>query len=232
MKISALIVAIAGFAYAGGCSSPATGTTEGNSTQVTASAPAPKTKTDLSKWQRATFAGGCFWCEEAIFESITGVKEVISGYSGGHTENPTYEETGTGRTGHAEAIEVYYDSTVIKFSSLVSIYFASIDPFQVNGQGPDHGSQYRSIIFYRNPAEKAIAEHAVNVENRQGDGLSKRKVAVEVMAFSKFWEGEDYHQDYVPNHPENPYVQHESIPRLKRTQAKVLEWVDPAKMAK
>jgi peptide-methionine (S)-S-oxide reductase len=226
MKIAALIFTVAGLVSAGGCTNP-------TSTIAVADAGkkekpmAPATKAELAQWQHATFAGGCFWCEEAVFESIKGVKEVVSGYSGGHTENPTYEESGTGRTGHAEAIEIYFDSTVVSFSSLVKVFMASIDPYQVNGQGPDRGSQYRTIIFYRNPAEKAVAEKALADPRLTGQG----KVAVELKAFEKFWVGEDYHQDYVPQHPENPYVQHESIPRLKRTQAKVMDLVDPAKVA-
>jgi peptide-methionine (S)-S-oxide reductase len=183
---------------------------------------APKASTppaDLSQLSRATFAGGCFWCEEAVFEGIRGVAEVISGYSGGFTEQPTYESTGTGTTGHAEAIEVYYDSTQITFSDLLRVYFASIDPTQVNGQGPDRGSQYRSIVFYRNATEEALVRKMI--EEMSASGRYNRPIAVEVMPFKKFWQAEAYHQDYVRQHPENPYVQHESIPRRKRTHAKV-----------
>jgi peptide-methionine (S)-S-oxide reductase len=188
----------------------------------------PKTEAELAKLQRATFAAGCFWCEEAVYESIKGVEQVISGYSGGHTQNPTYEETGTGSTGHAEAVEVYYDSSVVDFPTLLKVYFASIDPTQVNGQGPDHGSQYRSIIFYRNATEKAQAEQEIAA--RAASGKYSAPIAVEVKAFDKFWKAEAYHQDYVPQHPENPYVQHESIPRLKRTQTEIKEFVKPEKL--
>ena len=105
---------------------------------------------------KAYFASGCFWCVEAVYESVKGVDEVINGYSGGHTSNPTYEASNTGRTGHAEAVEVIYDPQVISFSTLVDVYFASQNPTQVNGQGPDNGSQYRSIIFYQNDHQKQI----------------------------------------------------------------------------
>jgi peptide-methionine (S)-S-oxide reductase len=121
MKIAALIFAVAGLVSAGGCTNP-TSTTAVADAGKKEKPMAPATKAELAQWQHATFAGGCFWCEEAVFESIKGVKEVISGYSGGHTENPTYEESGTGRTGHAEAIEIYFDSTVVSFSSLVKVY--------------------------------------------------------------------------------------------------------------
>src|SRR5437868_1261050 len=102
----------------------------------------------LSKYAQATFAAGCFWHEEAMFESIKGVKEAISGYAGGTSKNPTYESIETGNTGHAETVNVYYDSSVITFPTLLKLYFTGQDPTQVNGQGPDRGTQYRSIVFY------------------------------------------------------------------------------------
>ena len=108
---------------------------------------------------RAYFASGCFWCVEAVYESVKGVEEVINGYSGGYTENPTYEASNTGRTGHAEAVEVIYDPKVVSFATLVDVYFGSQNPTQVNGQGPDRGSQYRSIIFYQDEAQKKIIDN-------------------------------------------------------------------------
>jgi len=105
---------------------------------------------------KAYFASGCFWCVEAVYESVHGVSEVINGYSGGFTKNPTYEGSNTGRTGHAEAVEVIYDPKVVSFTTLVDVYFGSQNPTQVNGQGPDRGSQYRSIIFYQNAEQKEI----------------------------------------------------------------------------
>ncbi|GAL67653.1 peptide-methionine (S)-S-oxide reductase MsrA [Jejuia pallidilutea] len=165
---------------------------------------------------KAYFASGCFWCVEAVYESIKGVDEVINGYSGGHTKHPTYESSNTGRTGHAEAVEVIYDPTVVSFSTLVDAYFASQNPTQVNGQGPDKGSQYRSIIFYQNDTQKKII-----LEKKEA--LSKKldaKIAAEVYPFQKFWIAEDYHQDYERLHPNNPYIRNVSIPRLKRFKAK------------
>lgn len=165
--------------------------------------------------EKAYFASGCFWCVEAIYESIEGVKEVISGYSGGHTKNPTYESSNTGTTGHAEAVEVIYDPDVVNFKTLVQVYFGSQDPTQVNGQGPDLGSQYRSIIFYQNKDQKKIIEEvkAGVAENHD------KPIAAEVLPFQKFWKAEDYHQDYEKNNPNNPYIQKVSIPRLNRFQA-------------
>lgn len=166
--------------------------------------------------ERAYFASGCFWCVEAIYESVKGVKESISGYSGGHTKNPTYQSSNTGRTGHAEAVEIIYDPKIVSFSTLVDVYFGSQNPTQVNGQGPDHGSQYRSIIFYQNEEQKKIIE---DKKEALGKKLNRR-IAAEVLPFQKFWEGEAYHQDYEKRNPGNPYIRNISVPRLKRFQAK------------
>ncbi|MFT5215934.1 MAG: peptide-methionine (S)-S-oxide reductase [Glaciecola sp.] len=165
---------------------------------------------------RAYFASGCFWCVEAVYESIKGVDEVINGYSGGHTLNPTYEASNTGRTGHAEAVEVIYDPTIVNFSTLVDVYFGSQNPIQVNGQGPDTGSQYRSIIFFQNDEQKQII---VQKKEALSKKLNKR-LAAEVMPFQKFWRGEDYHQNYERLHPESGYIQRISIPRLNRFKQK------------
>ncbi|WP_370476920.1 peptide-methionine (S)-S-oxide reductase MsrA [Tamlana flava] len=165
---------------------------------------------------KAYFASGCFWCVEAIYESVKGVKESISGYSGGHTENPTYAASNTGRTGHAEAVEVIYDPEKVSFETLVDVYFASQNVTQVNGQGNDRGSQYRSIIFYQNEAQKEI------ILKKKAELAKKLNatIAAEVYPFQKFWVAEDYHQDYEKLHPNNPYIQNVSIPRLNRFKAK------------
>lgn len=165
---------------------------------------------------KAYFASGCFWCVEAIYEHVQGVDEVINGYSGGHTKNPTYEASNTGKTGHAEAVEVIYDPGVVSFATLVDVYFGSQNVTQVNGQGNDRGSQYRSIIFYQNNEQKKII-----LEKR--DALSKKlneKIAAEVYPFQKFWVAEDYHQDYEKNHPSDGYILNVSVPRYERFKAK------------
>lgn len=175
---------------------------------------------DGKGFARAYFASGCFWCVEAVYESVKGVEESISGYSGGHTENPTYASSNTGKTGHAEAVEIFYDPDVVSFATLVEVYFGSQNPTQVNGQGPDRGSQYRSIIFYQNEEEKAIIEAAIDRLNRE---QYNGKIAAEVMAFERFWVGEDYHQNYERLHPYSGYIQNVSIPRLNRFKAKFPE---------
>ena len=171
-------------------------------------------------FKRAYFASGCFWCVEAIYESLNGVEESISGYSGGHTKNPTYESSNTGKTGHAEAVEIIYNPNIISFKLLVDVYFGSQNISQVNGQGNDRGSQYRSIIFYQNTEEKNIIANKIKALHKENPD---RKVAAEVMPFQKFWIAEKYHQDYERLHPNNSYIQNVSIPRLKRFQKKFPE---------
>jgi peptide-methionine (S)-S-oxide reductase len=168
---------------------------------------------------KAYFASGCFWCVEAVYESVKGVEEVINGYSGGHTKEPTYEASNTGRTGHAEAVEVIYNPNVVSFESLVDVYFGSQNPSQVNGQGPDNGSQYRSIIFYQNDIQKQIIL-------MKKEALEKKlniKVAAEIYPFQKFWVAEDYHQNFERLHPNHGYIRAVSIPRLNRFKAKFPE---------
>ena len=165
---------------------------------------------------RAYFASGCFWCVEAIYESVIGVQESVSGYAGGFTKNPTYELSNTGRTGHAEAVEVYYDPELVSFSTLLDVYFGSQNVAQVNGQGPDRGSQYRSIVFYQNETQKTLILNKIS----EIEKMQNTKVAAEVYPFQKFWKAEAYHQNYERLHPNNPYVRNVSIPRLKRFKTK------------
>jgi len=172
---------------------------------------------------KAYFASGCFWCVEAVYESVNGVSEVISGYSGGHTENPTYESSNTGKTGHAEAVEVIYDPKVVSFETLINVYYGSQNPTQVNGQGPDNGSQYRSIVFYQNKEQKDIIEKVSKEVAKDYD----KPLAAEILPFQKFWIGEDYHQNYERLHPENPYIQNVSIPRFNKFKKKFPELLKP-----
>jgi len=173
------------------------------------------TAEQLQEYETAYFASGCFWCVEAIFESVKGVKEVYSGYSGGSQKNPNYEEVSYGRTSHAEAVEVYYDPDVISFTQLVQVFFGSHDPTTLNRQGPDRGAQYRSIAFYKNNKEQKIIQDYINKlksENIYGD----RTIVTEVKPFEKFYMAEEYHQDYEKRNPNNSYIRNVSIPRLNR----------------
>lgn len=177
-----------------------------------------KKASDLSHLQTAYFASGCFWCVEAIFESVKGVEEAVSGYAGGHTENPTYQSIGTGTKGHSESVKVYYDSSIVSFETLVKVYYGSHNPTTVNGQHPDYGTQYRSILFYQNASEKAIAESFK--KELEASGEYTQPIVTEIVRLKKFFPAEDYHQDYERLNPDNPYVKNVSIPRLKKFQAK------------
>ena len=179
---------------------------------------AAKEDTDLSTLSVATFASGCFWCVEAIYESIRGVRTAISGYAGGHTTDPTYRKVNTERTGHAEAVQVYYDPAVVSYAQLVDVYFGSQDPTQINGQGPDIGSSYRSIIFYRTDEEKQIAEKAKAA--LAASGKYEKPIAAEILSITRFYEAEAYHQDYEHRHPNDSYIRNVSVPRLNRFKQK------------
>jgi len=160
---------------------------------------------------KAYFASGCFWCVEAIYESLIGVIEVTSGYSGGDTNNPTYGLVNTKLTGHAETIEVVYNPSEISFSNLLDVYFGSQNIDQINGQGPDRGPQYRSIIFYQNNKQKTIIESKIN----EIESENNLKVAAEVYPFIKFWVAENYHQNFKKNNPNHPYIKNVSNPRFE-----------------
>ena len=164
------------------------------------------------KEHKAYFASGCFWCVEAIYESIIGVNKVVSGYSGGNIPYPTYEIVNTKVTGHAETIEVSYDPKKINFSNLIDIYFTSQEIGQINGQGPDNGPQYRSIIFYQTEAQKDLIREKIKILEKN----KNLKVAAEVSAFQKFWIAENYHQDFKKKNPNHPYILRVSNPRFNK----------------
>lgn len=181
----------------------------------------PVTQKDLSKYKKAYFASGCFWCVEAVFESVKGVEEAVSGYSGGKEENPTYRQVSNGATSHAEAVAVYYDPNVVSFKTLVKVFFGSHDPTTLNRQGPDRGAQYRSIAFYQDKNEKKIIE--AYIKKLETEKVYENPIVTQVVKFEKFWEAEEYHQNYEKRNPEDGYVKNVSVPRLKRFQKKFPE---------
>ncbi len=181
---------------------------------------------DLSKYRQATFAAGCFWHEETLFESIKGVVTAVSGYAGGTKVAPTYEDVETSTTGHAETVDVYYDSSKISYATLVKIYFeAQEDPTQVNGQGPDEGPQYRSIAFYRNESERVVIENYISVLNKSGK--YKKPIAAEVKPVAMFWPAEGYHQHYINTHFDESYVSNVSIRGIAHFQSANPELIKP-----
>lgn len=183
---------------------------------------------DYKDYSVATFAAGSFWQMEALFESINGVKEVISGYAGGTADNPTYETVKTGTTGYAEAVMIYYDPKVVGYATLAEAFFAAQDPTQVNGQGRDHGSQYRSLAFFRTPFEKQVIDNQVRGIN--ASHKYKSPVATRVIQFTKFWIAEDNQQDYIKKNSGKStadYIHVISIPAIKKFQKQYPQLIKP-----
>lgn len=173
--------------------------------------------------QTAYFASGCFWCVEGIYESVEGVAEAEAGYAGGDKTDPTYTEVCSGTTGHAETIKVYYDSTVVSFGELVDVFFNSHDPTTANQQGPDKGTQYRSIAFYQNSLEKEIIQEKILT-------LLTEKVygtiTTEVKELDTFYIAEDYHQNFVERNQKHPYVNSVSKPRIDKFKEKMPDVIE------
>jgi peptide-methionine (S)-S-oxide reductase len=161
----------------------------------------------------AVLAGGCFWGVEAVFESLRGVKDVVSGYAGGSAADAQYEIVGSGRTGHAESVRITYDPAQISYGKLLQVFFAvAHDPTELNRQGPDWGTQYRSAIFYMSAEQKQVAEAYIEQLNRAK--VFRHPIVTKVTALPAFYPAEDYHQDYIQHHPDNPYVVYNDLPKL------------------
>lgn len=166
--------------------------------------------------ETAIFGGGCFWCTEAVFKMMRGVSKVVPGYAGGTTENPTYDQVSTGTTGYAECVKIEYDPAAVRYSDLLTVFFGSHDPTTVNRQGPDVGTQYRSVIFYTTTEQKAEAEAyiaRINASNERG-----APVVTDVQPLTVFYEAENYHHDYFAKHPGNPYCDIVINPKLEKVQ--------------
>lgn len=174
----------------------------------------PGTKEKTANEAVATFSEGCFWHTEIVFQSLVGVRDAVSGYAGGSDGNPDYDKVSSGETGHAESVNVYYDPAKISFETLVKAFFASHDPTQLNRQGNDEGTQYRSIAFFRNENEKQVIEK--EIQRLKDEKKYSDKIVTEVKPFTKFYPAEDYHQEYILHHPDNPYVRNVSIPDFQR----------------
>ncbi len=162
----------------------------------------------------ATFGGGCFWCTEAVFEKVKGVDKVISGYSGGFVQNPTYKQVCTGQTGHAEVIQLTYDPSVISYQELLEIFWKTHDPTTLNQQGPDYGPQYRSVVFYHDQEQKKIAEQ---YKKQLDDSKTFRKpIVTEISAYSNFFPAENYHQDFYELNKRYPYCVRYVGPKINK----------------
>ena len=167
-----------------------------------------------SNLETATLAGGCFWCLEAVFDELKGVESVESGYSGGHTESPSYRDVCTGTTGHAEAVQVRFDPAVLSYRDLLSVFFVIHDPTTPNRQGADVGTQYRSAIFYHSEDQKLAAEALIQELDQQR--IWDAPIVTEVAAFEKFYLAEDYHQEYFTRNPLQPYCMAVVAPKVSK----------------
>jgi len=166
------------------------------------------------KYDTATFGGGCFWCIEAIFEQIKGVKEAVSGYAGGSAKDPTYEQVCGGNTGHAEVVRVVYDPEIISYKELLLIFFSSHDPTTLNRQGADAGTQYRSVIFYHNLQQKSTAETIIKILTEQK--VYENSIVTQLLPDTDFYPAEKYHQQYYDNNAAQPYCRVVINPKLDK----------------
>lgn len=169
-----------------------------------------------SKTEFATFGGGCFWCVEAVFELLPGVKSVVCGYAGGHVRQPTYEQVCTGTTGHAEVVRIEFDPAVVSYARLVEVFFEAHDPTTLNRQGADEGTQYRSVIFYHDAAQKAVAEQVRAAAQAHFDD----PIVTEISPLTEFYPAESYHQDYFRNNPTKGYCAYVIRPKVTKLQQK------------
>ena len=168
----------------------------------------------MENLEKATFGSGCFWCTEAVFERLKGVYKVVSGYSGGTVENPTYEQVCTGKTGHAEVTQITYDPKVITYDELLEVFWKTHDPTTLNRQGNDVGTQYRSVVFYHNDEQKRLAEKYKEELNKSD--IWDKPIVTEISPFTNFYTAEKYHQNYYDNNPAHPYCSFVITPKVKK----------------
>ena len=204
-KLLSLVLALAGLCSACGQKvSP-----------VNTSNPAPSSHTNAT--ELVTLGGGCFWCVEAIYQRIHGVKSVASGYAGGKTQNPTYQEVCSGLTGHAEVIQIEFDPAQVSLANILNVFWLAHDPTTLNRQGADTGTQYRSVIFYRNDTQKQVAEKS----KQAAAGSFKDPIVTQIVPFTKFFKAEDYHQSYFNNNPNQGYCTFVIRPKLEKVLKKL-----------
>lgn len=171
--------------------------------------------------QVATLGGGCFWCMEAIFNLLKGVDQVVSGYSGGSVSNPTYQQVCTGRTGHAEVVQITFDPKIIPYEEILQIFFMMHDPTTLNRQGGDVGDQYRSVIFYHSNEQRVIAQKVIEEINVAG--IYGRPIVTQVEPFKTFYRAEDYHQEYLKKNPAQPYCRVVIVPKVAKLRTHYLQ---------
>jgi peptide-methionine (S)-S-oxide reductase len=180
--------------------------------------------------QIATLGGGCFWCIEAVFDELEGIEDVISGYAGGHKENPTYQEVCTGTTGHAEVVQIKFDPDVISYEDILRVFFSVHDPTTLNRQGNDIGTQYRSVIFYHSEEQKKAAEKIIQEISEAK--IYKDPIVTELTEFKNFYPAEDYHQEYFARNPYQPYCMAVVAPKVAKFRKTFADRIKKKKVAK
>jgi peptide-methionine (S)-S-oxide reductase len=179
----------------------------------------------MAESETATLAAGCFWCVEAVFDDLEGVQDVVSGYSGGHTDNPTYQEVCSESTGHAEVVQIKFNPDVLSYADLLRVFFTVHDPTQLNRQGNDIGTSYRSGIFYHDDEQKRVAQEVIGEITTEG--IYEAPIVTEVTAFDKFWPAEDYHQEYFASNPNQPYCAAVVAPKVSKFRQKFASRLKP-----
>jgi peptide-methionine (S)-S-oxide reductase len=182
-------------------------------------------QTNTNQTQTATLAGGCFWCLEAVFDNLQGITDVVSGYSGGHLPDPSYHQVTSGRTGHAEVVQLTFDPDQISFQEILEVFFTIHDPTTLNRQGADVGTQYRSAIFYHSEEQQQIAEQVIADLEKQK--IWGNPIVTQVAPFEVFYPAEDYHQEYFANNPYQPYCQMVVAPKVAKFRKKFAERLRP-----
>jgi peptide-methionine (S)-S-oxide reductase len=185
--------------------------------ETTTKNPAAPIEPPAAGMARATFGGGCFWCTEAVFQQLKGVKTVVSGYTGGSVKNPTYQQVCSGKTGHAEAIQIDYDPSKVSYEALLEVFWKTHDPTTKDQQGNDYGTQYRSAIFYHDDEQKGLAEHYK--QKLDASGLFPAPIVTEIVPFTEFYRAEGYHQNYYNQNAAQPYCRAVIQPKLDKLHA-------------
>jgi methionine-S-sulfoxide reductase len=213
LAVAAVVAAVLAGGYFMASSHPAAGQ-PGDSADRPAAEKSKSVDHTTAGLEQVTFGSGCFWCTEAVFAELKGVKSAVSGYSGGIVENPTYEQVCTGRTGHAEVVQVTYDPKAIKFSDLLAVFWQTHDPTTLNRQGADAGTQYRSAIFYHTEEQRKEAEYYK--QKLDDSGAFRDPIVTEITKFDKFYPAEDYHQEYFAANPEAGYCRAVIRPKVEK----------------
>jgi len=224
-RLSLFLYPILGGAIGFGCNATPT-VTASQSTQETQNEVGVERKVITGEHEminEAVFAGGCFWCVEGVFRQLSGVNEVISGYTGGTAETANYRDVSSGRTRHAEAVRIIFDPEAISFEQLLDVFFATHDPTQLNRQGPDVGAQYRSAIFYANEAQKLAATDIIR--QLESEQVFTQPIVTTLEPLETFYVAEEYHQDYVTCNPNQPYIVQQALPKIQKVREKFRDLV-------